>query len=332
MGKKHKKKGSKSRNGKGKENRERGMKSVFKFSLEYFVMHPITIIPIFVCWAITSFLVIYLVYFFGWDVFDLDQQFLIIYIVTVIFAFVISIAGLILLEIMEQYEKHGKANILIALFDCFAKDVLRALPVILIWSVLWFALTVIDILISYLNAYLNSMKGKNESKKENVKFSFEDAAKTLAGIDFDENKNLSLTLLSLLIEQLKKGLRMTVFIILAAIAWEKGNPIKSTKRGLVALKWGHSEYLKSFGLSDLFQIALMLPILLAFLPLKFHITYPDYVWVIIIICTGLAQSLGMLVEQLSMAKLYLRFKTCDKENPVRESQRRRLGKNSRHSD
>ncbi len=287
-------------------------KGVLMTSLDYFFKHPVTFVPISICWVFVAFIGIYVRYFCGWDHFSTALKFLVIYLEIIAFAFIISISGLVLLELMEQYENRGRASIFKAFYDCVTKDLIRALPTIIIWSLLWFIIEVIDLLITYMFRKIKH-NSYDEPRRYEDRFSLENAALTLSGMEAQDGNYYAPSSLRMMIKLFKKGLRMVAFIVLAAIAWEKIKPVTAMKKGLAALNAGYSEFVKSFGLTWGFQASLMIPLLFVLLPTMLGASFPDLLWIVIIIYIGFAQSLGMLVEQLSMAHLYLWFKTFENE-------------------
>jgi hypothetical protein len=203
------------------------------------------------------------------------------------FSMIIGVSCLVLLELIEQIENDQSVSVLRAFWHVLKNDFLRALPILLVWAVLWFILHVIQAI----------FRRRNSSDED---FTAENAARTLAGIDS------KFSLSGAFFESLKKGLRMVVFLILPAVAWEELSPISATKKGLSILKSHISEFAAGFVLSEAVSVFAFLPAFIVFFVTdKFNLTLPDGVWFGIIIYCALAWSFSFYIEQMFAAELYL---------------------------
>jgi hypothetical protein len=173
---------------------------VVRESILVFNRYPKFILPLLVVWIIYATIVLYLEYWFNWDAFTFSQVYLIIFGVIFIFAFLLSLSCSVLLELMQQLESGQQISFAEAFKITLTRNMIKILPIVLIWTVIWFILTVIQALLS-------------KDKREKDSFSAENAAKTLANYN-------SISFSRAFFEALEKGVRMVVFLILPAIAWE----------------------------------------------------------------------------------------------------------------
>ena len=280
---------------------------VIKESLKVFRKHPMFLVPLFGCWLIYAPIVIYFTYFFHWKQHSTLQICFTIFFIVFIFSFILSFSNLLLLELIQQLESGKKFNLVSAFFEVVSKDLIKTLPIIFIWVIIWFILTAIEALLS---------KIENRSGE----FSAENAAKTLAGY---EHFSLSRAFF----EALKKGVRMIVFLILPAIAWEDKSPVKATKKGLGVLKIHLAEFATGLALTELAAIIVFLPPAILFaISDVFEVTFPDFVWYITIIYCAFAWSFSLFLEQMFAAELYLWHLIWEKECSIAKAENRKLPK------
>jgi hypothetical protein len=195
----------------------------------------------------------------------------------------------VLLELIEQIENGENANILNAFVNVIKNNFLRALPILLVWAILWFIIQVIQ-------AFFRRRNSSNEDEG----FSAKNAARTLAGID----SNWSLS--SAFFEALKKGVRMIVFLILPAIAWEELSAISATKKGLSILRAHVAEFTTGFVLSEAVSIFAFLPaVIIFYVTDKFDIVLSNEIWYVVIMYCAFAWSFSLYIEQMFAAELYL---------------------------
>jgi hypothetical protein len=191
----------------------------------------------------------------------------------------IAIASLVVLELLEQHETNGKMRIGKALIDAIFKDLIRALPVILIWSMIQFILMIIDSIFS---------GGKN--------------------------KRRGFLSISTLIRAITRGIRMAVMMILASVAWEQLPIIKSYKKGLNVFQDNFVEATSAVTISPLISYVCILPLILAVLVIdSLEITVGIWFSYAAVIYLTIVYSIGLLIEQIFVAELYLWYKAYENE-------------------
>lgn len=262
---------------------------IFKASIKVFNKHPIFLVPIFIVWLLYAPVIIYLRWFSGWTTLPFLAQLKIAFVVIFFFALLLTISCSILLELVQQIESHRKKSLLLAFWETINKNLFRITLLALIWSVLWLILIVIE---SFLTRKEESGNGKGES------FNAQNVAATLGGYDSFSWKKLSFDLIH-------KGIRMIVFLIMPAFAWENLGFIKSVKKGLFVLKSHFVEFATGISLTYLAASVIFIPPAILLTLARLHIFFPDWVWYITIIYIAFAWSYSIYLEQMFSADLYL---------------------------
>jgi hypothetical protein len=183
----------------------------------------------------------------------------------------------------------------IRLFDTFKRVLVESfykiLPIALVWAFLWFILSVINALL------------KSEETQEDHERSVQAVAETLAGYE-------KFSFSRVLIDALQKGIRMAVFLVIPAIAWEGYGTKDALKRGIAIFKARLKQFTFGYVLTWVASGWVFLPVFLCILFGTKHdgkpplIEFPPEVWVGVIIYTGFAWSFSIYLEQMYMACLY----------------------------
>ena len=266
--------------------------------LKFFFKHPKSIFPLLLVWGIYAPSAIYLYYYIDFSGYSTTEFLIFFFLYTFVFSLLISISSLILLELVEQLETTGEMSIFKAVKDAFTRDLIKTLPIILIWSSLVFIITIIE-------ALINSRKNKNKSSRSR-EYSAKGAAEFLSG-------GGSFSFSSAFLKMLKKSIRGAVFVILPAIAWEELPTREATKKGLSIFRQRWVEMGTAIGLSQLVSLLLGIPIGIIFYMADGGVVFNDYVWYTVIIYGGFIWSYGILVEQLFSAEIYLWHMTWEKK-------------------
>ncbi len=107
-------------------------------------------------------------------------------------------------------------------------------------------------------------------------------------------------------EALEKGIRMVVFLILPAIAWENLGFVDSVKKGIAVFRIHLSEFVTGFVLTEVASIIVFLPPTLMFIASeKMGMVFSDSAWLMAIIYMAFAWSFSIYLEQMFSAELYL---------------------------
>lgn len=266
-----------------------------KESIRVFNHYPKFLVPLLLTWMVYAPIILYLKYQFNWDTYTIPQIFLIVFGVVFVFAFLLSFSCSMLLELIQQLESGQKMSVAKALGYTLSHNTIRILPIVFVWTIIWFILLVIQALLS---------KDKRRGKES---FSAENAAKTLAGYG-------SFSLSRAFFEALQKGVRMVVFLILPGIAWENLSFWQSVKKGLAVFRTNLSAFVTGFVFTEFAATIIFLPpALLFYISDKMEATFPDWVWVITIIYIAFGWSYSIYLEQMFTAELYLWNHKWEKE-------------------
>lgn len=266
--------------------------SVFRSALRFFKRYPKCIIPLLVVWCIYASITLWIEYSLDFDQFTTGQSWAIVFGIYVLYSFLFGVSCLILLELIQQIERGETPSIFRAFFDTLIRNFWKAFPILLVWAVFWFLLAVLDALLS--------SKKDDEDDDGKPEFSAKAAVGTMLGAD----RKFSLS--RAFIDALKKGLRMFVFLIMPAIAWEDLGPIAAVKKGTKTLRNTKGHFLAAYGLTEVFFLGVLLPPCLIYtLDDKLSLALPEPFWWFVLIYIACATSLTYLIEQLYVAQLYL---------------------------
>ncbi|MDP2232365.1 MAG: hypothetical protein Q8K89_01925 [Actinomycetota bacterium] len=216
----------------------------------------------------------------------MGRTLLIVFLVILFFSVIISSACLVMLHLIGQIERDIPLNLSRAAAAALP-NIVMAFPVMLLWSVLWFLLTLVEMLFSARDDEAESDPGTS------------DIARTVAG--FEE-----FSLSGAFFEALNKGLRMLAFLIYPAIAWEGASPVAAIKRGLGVATAHKTEFATGFVMTELAATIVFVPPGIVFLLSdRAGLQFPQWVWLATILYSAFAWSFTIMLEQLFTAELYL---------------------------
>ncbi|HZD59354.1 MAG TPA: hypothetical protein VE439_02730 [Anaerolineae bacterium] len=263
---------------------------LIKESIRVFNHYPLLIVPLLITWLIIAPLILLLEYNIDWSIYTTAESLLIVFLVISAFTFLLTFSCSMLLELIQQLETGRRLSLSDALISTLGYNLATAFPLIIVWTIIWFLLTVIQ----------SSIPRKTRGgDNENESFSAESAARTLAGYQgYSVSRGY--------IESLKKGVRMVVFLILPGIAWENMGSSDATKRGFAILKTHLVEFTTGFVLAEVISITVFLPVLLLFgISDGAKLVLPGYVWIVAQLYIAFAWSYSIYIEQMFAAQLYL---------------------------
>lgn len=267
--------------------------ALLSHSLNVLRTYPVMFVPVLSVWLVFAPAYLYLRFQFHWDQHGTLAQF------GVSFLFIATLSALLLLScdvvlhLIRQIES-GRPSLGQAVRDAITRDFLRLLPLAFTWAIVWFALLVID-------ALLTRERDENDAMEESL--DAQSAAEALAG---DGDFSLS----AAFVQALQKGVRMVMFLVVPAIAWEGLGVVEAANRGIDILRENKAEFARGYALTYVATFAAAVPAALVILlgssrhgsPI---IVFPQWVWAGLIIYLGLLWSLTIYLEQLFMAQIYL---------------------------
>ncbi len=261
-------------------------------SLSVFRAYPVFLLPLLAVWAVYATGVLYLRYSFDWKAYGVKGDIGILFAFLFLLSFLILMAFATVLEMIRQAEE-GKPSLMRAIARVVGRDLISVVPLALVWAVIWLVLTLLEMALSSNDKESDSDRALNAHQ----------AAETLANFN-------SFSFSEAFIGALEKGVRMVIFLILPAIAWEHLGFFKGVKKGLTVLRAHMRLFASGYALTYAAAFVAFLPAAIALTvgtgrhghpPL---VQFPDYVWVAIIIYMGCAWSLSLYLEQMFMAQLY----------------------------
>jgi len=259
---------------------------IVKDSIKVFWRHPKLMVPLLVAWLIFAPSVLYMQYGIDWLELSTTARLGILLAFIFYLALLIGLACSVLLEMIEQLESNRPLNLPRAVFNTFFHNTLKILPIIFAWTVVWFALTLLSALLS------------GRGREEPGSFNASNAARTLSGYGkYSVVDSFALAL--------HRGLRMVVFLILPAIAWEQMGFWRAVKKGLVVLNAHLLGFGTGFALTGFVALVIFSPVLAIFIADEIGITIANWIWLLVIAYTAFAWSYTLYLEQIFTAELYL---------------------------
>ncbi|MHC4241979.1 MAG: tellurite resistance TerB family protein [Planctomycetota bacterium] len=267
-------------------------------SFRVLVKKPIFLVPIIFSWIVFASIVLYLRYYS-----EIPSGYWgILYVYSLIFLITISvcIANIIMLEFMQQIESGEKISFSKALKEAFVLDFLKMIPIAAIWAALWLIILILK-------------SGQRKKSGSRAKPSPRDAARSLGGVDGPSS------FFSLGLRMIEKLIRMTVFLSLPAIAWENKGPFSAIKQSFRIIKKHPVQFLTTYTLTGFIAIMMALPLCIVFGLDEKGVTFPAAFWTGVIIYEAVIWTLGIYLEQMSVALLYfwhLRWEECGSQGEL----------------
>ncbi len=258
-----------------------------------FRKYPCLMLPILMVWLVYAMSVLYFKFCFQWNRHSTSESLMIAFLLIAFLSLLILIACDVLLELIRQMDE-DTPSLRQAVAATFRKDLLNILPLAMAWAFIWFALSLLEALLSR----------QDDDDSTDPQLDAQSAAEAIA--DFG-----SFSLSRAFLQALQKGVRMMVFLILPAIAWENMTFVQATQKGLTVLKTHLGEFARGYALTYAAAAVVFLPPAIVFELGTRHrhlaplVHFPDAVWLATIIYCGLAWSFSLYLEQMFVAQLYL---------------------------
>jgi hypothetical protein len=255
--------------------------------------YPVLFVPVLAVWLASAPAFVYLRFGFRWKEHGSLVQFGVAFLFIVALSALLLLSCAVVLHLIRQLE-NGQPSLGRAVRDAITKDALRLLPLALVWAIVWFALVVIEALLT---------RKEDDDEAADEALDAETAAEALAG-------NMDFSWSAAFIRVLEKGVRMVMFLVVPAIAWEGLGAVEAARRGIDILRENKGEFARGYALTTVATFAAALPAALLFLlgssrhgtPI---VVFPEWVWAGLIIYLGFLWSLSIYLEQVFMAQIYL---------------------------
>lgn len=271
---------------------------LFKDSLVFITKRPVFLFPIFFSWIVVSFITLYLRYYWQAPV-NLFLGLFEILSFLLLVTYSICIANAVMLELLPQSSQSEQFSLGKALRKTIFNDAIRAIPIAFIWAILWFILIILQAL----------TEGRNHSSRAQP--SLQDAAMTLGGMN---GEPISWSRLGL--QMLEKVLRLISFLALPGIVWEGKGPFRALKESVDILRSSPIQFLSTYTLTSVAAGIMTLPLLPIYVAAKEGIAISNFAWTIVIIYEGLAWSLSIYLEQMTLGLLYLKHMNIAQEDII----------------
>lgn len=263
--------------------------TLLKDTLKIMKNHPALLYPLIICYTFVSALILYMKYYytlFG----DLYAVILQIFIYLSLITISITFANLIMLEIIQQIESGKQVNLQKAIKDALFRDVIKAVPLALLWSFLW-----------TLIVFLKALTRRGHGSGGDEKFTPRNAARTLVGATSSPFSWFRLGL-----NMMSKLVRMTTFMALPAIAWEDRGPFSSFKKAFGVIKTHPYHMLSAYTLTLGASALMAIPAATIIMLDKYGgYVFSDAVWYGVMIYIIIVWTVETYLEQMSVGLLYL---------------------------
>ncbi|HVS31103.1 MAG TPA: hypothetical protein VMS98_06585 [Thermoanaerobaculia bacterium] len=279
--------------------------SLVQESFRLFRRHPKVLVPLVAATLVYVPTVLYLDFGVPWE--DLRQRdaLLIVFGAVFLFATLLSVCCSVLLELLQDLESGREPSLGRAVASTLRLNLLQMIPIIIVWTVIWFLLVVIQ-------AMLSRKKKRGGSERS---FSAENASRALAG---GGGGHFSFT--AAYFRMLQKLVRMVVFLILPGIAWQGLSFPRAIRRGFTIFRAHPRQFLAAFGMTELVTFMLFLPaLLLLYASDLFDAQLPEGVWIGVILYIGCGWMYSIYLEQMYTAQLYLWHMKWEREVARRQA-------------
>ncbi len=261
---------------------------LLKNSFSLVLRKPVFLVPLFCCWAVVVGVALYLRYY--WQPPEDDALAALHgYLFVFLIAYSLCAANILMLELMQQMESGEPTSLAKAGREAILQDWLKIVPIAAVWALVWFVLLI-----------LKAMTRRKRRGAGRPEPSLRDAAKTLGGW---EGGPFSLWRMGL--NMLIKLVRMITFLTLPAIAWEGQGPLDAVRKAFAILKQHPIQFLTSYTLTGMVALFMALPLIPIFLLDEAGVAMPDIIWLLVIVYEGMVWTLGIYLEQMTLALLYL---------------------------
>jgi hypothetical protein len=104
---------------------------------------------------------------------------------------------------------------------------------------------------------------------------------------------------------MEKLIRMVVFLMLPAIAWENASPLSASRKAFDTIRQHPAQFIANYSLSVAVTTVIAIPLAFILTLAARGVNFSSGVWVGIIIWEGIVWTIGVYLEQMSGAMLYL---------------------------
>jgi len=259
-------------------------------TFKIFSKYPVLALPLLICWIVCVYMTVYFHFDFNTEGLTCQMVLGLLFLIILAYCILFSVGSFIMLEMIEHIETGNKPNFFKAWVDTFSKNFIKAFPIMLVWAFVWFVIEIIEALIRRKN------KNDNEGSREK---SYKNIAKSISGYQ-------ELSLGTLTFDLIKSGVRMIVFFIYPAIAWENETTLNAVKKGFACIKNNALNFATSFFTIEIVIYLILLPAgLMIWSAEELNINYSELAWKLLIIYVACAFTYYLYLQQMMAAILYM---------------------------
>jgi hypothetical protein len=260
--------------------------NVFSQSIQVLFRYPVFAAPLLIVWLLMAPVVLYFYFSFSGEGMPTEWLLLILFGLIYFYSLLFSFSCVVLLELIQQHETGKQMSLGAAISETFSKDLVAIFIISFLWAIVWFVLTIIDAILS------------RKKRGSSPQASPQEAARVLSG-----QSGGAFSWLGLGIKMIKKLVRMFIFLVLPAVAWEDKGVIDAFKRGGTVLKSHAGEFLTAYAGSSIAAVIVFLPPALFFY--AFGDSAPTFMYYVVIAYAAAAWVFSMYLEQMNMALLFM---------------------------
>lgn len=251
-------------------------------------VYPVFLVPLLISWLCAALVFIWVAYLYPWETWPQNYRLLIGIAVALGMGLVITMACHVSLELIQQIEEGRPVSLFRATLHAMGPNLIHSLPIVFAWVTLWSVLTAIGLVLG----------GEEEEGSDGSEM--RRALMTVAG------ESLSFSFSRAYLGALSKTLRMTVFLILPSIAWERDGPFRGAQRGFTALRSHTREFATGIFSSEFVMLLLIIPAaILLSIAGEFDAVLPVDSAAVGIIYFAFVWTFVVYVEQMFAAEFYL---------------------------
>lgn len=269
-----------------------------------FKHYPVLLVPLLAFSALFSGLLVYIVFHMGSTELSKAMLWSIIALVFFVYSFGLAASCSTLVELVRHIESGEKPSLGSALHATFTKN----LPGLLLLSLFWLIVEIICFIIS---ALISSVMERLNKHKRITRFN--QSLQQAIALQKATPQNIATLMMGLtgsgdpndIDNYLAKLARMSVFLAIPSISWEKGTAFSPLKRAWKIGKSNFGMFLSGFVLSELIATIVFLPPLALFIAQNEGFVVPDFLWYLTIAYIVFGISCRLYLEQIFIAKLFL---------------------------
>ncbi|MCC5808328.1 MAG: hypothetical protein JJU00_18520 [Opitutales bacterium] len=198
-----------------------------------------------------------------------------------------------MLSIVERIENGQPVNLIKALYSALTVHFVRVLPLALLWTFLWTVLFIVHVI----HSAATKRSGGGRRRRQ---ISARSVARTLSGVS-----DSPFSIFKAGIHAGEKLIRMIYFLSLPGIVWGRLKAGEALRKSIRIAREHPVTFFSAYTMTALAGLVMMLPVIPVFSFAEEGVEFPPAVWTVVIVYSGIVWSIGVYLEQMSMALQYL---------------------------